>query len=161
MCIYLLYFSLFTMSIPLSGQHTLYTYDSFNISMIKLCIHWKEAKSLCTQFQFLPLEVYMKYWLLRQPPYIIVDSMFFSSLNIPALIKSMFSMDFTSPFCTTKERPLANDDHKSVYWNRIGCSPDHLLNPLYDLNLKVRELWSGFCRGLHQKFLMAMWSEEI
>ena len=41
----------------LSSWYILYTYDSSNISMIESCIHGEETKSLCTQFQFLPLEV--------------------------------------------------------------------------------------------------------
>ena len=50
MCIYLLYLFLFTISIPLSGCP--YTNDLFNISRIELHRHWREARSLCTQFWF-------------------------------------------------------------------------------------------------------------
>ena len=47
---------------------------------------------------------------------------YFPHLNIPAPIKSNFSMDFTPLFCTRKRKPLSNDNHKSMYWHRIECS---------------------------------------
>ena len=49
MCIYLPYFLLFTIYVPLSGSYILYTYDSSTVTMIEL---YTEKKY--TQFQFLP-----------------------------------------------------------------------------------------------------------
>ena len=59
MCIYLLYFFLFTITVYLSGQYIPYANDFSIISMIELCRYRGEAQSLCTHFQFLPLEVYV------------------------------------------------------------------------------------------------------
>jgi len=59
MCIYLFYFFLFAMSVSLSDWYIPYTNYFSNISIIELCRHWGEEKSLCTQFQFQSLEVYV------------------------------------------------------------------------------------------------------
>ena len=59
MCIYLFYFFLFTIYIPLSGWYIPYTNDFSHISIIELCRHYDETKSLCAQFQFQSLEVYV------------------------------------------------------------------------------------------------------
>ena len=105
-CIYLLYFFLFTITIFPSSWYILYTYDSFNISLIELFTHSEGTKYLCTQFQFLCVEVQIKYWSLRIPSYGIVHLKiyFFSHLNILSPIKSMFSMDFTSLFWQQQQK---------------------------------------------------------
>ena len=75
---------------------------------------------------------------------------FSTHLTIPAPIKSIFSMDFISLFCTTTERSLCNNNHKSVYWKKIECSL-YFLETVHQIhlnvNLTVRELWGGLYEG--------------
>ena len=67
---------------------------------------------------------------------------FSTHLTIPAPIKSM--LQWISHHCSAqqKERPLSNNNYKSVYWKRIECSL-YFWETVYQIHLNVNWQWES------------------